>query len=323
MDLSRRDGPSGCRHCRYSRLRPVGPPRWDGNVELSEQRRRFFETFGYLTFPGLFHSEAGAITDAFRQVWAANGGMLDGKSDDLERQTVVMPFIDQHAYLSALIDDPRIHGLGAALCGDDFNYMSSDGNVYVGDTPWHSDQVAGNYPCIKIAFYLDRLGADSGCLRVIPGSHHASDRYGRLLAAVDYYRAAPEARTNLPETTWGVRGQDVPATSLGVNPGDVVVFHTELKHASFGGGSRRRMFTILMQARHAECDLDYIRDGLSSLARYGMTRAYGEEMLRTASPARMRHLEQRLANDGHLSEQSVKAGAEGAVHSRRQARQEP
>jgi len=270
-------------------------------MHLDKQRLQFFETFGYLTFPGLFRDEIGAITDAFGKVWVANGGKLDGAPDDLERKSVVVPFIDQHAYLSALIDDPRIHDVGVTLCGDDFNYWASDGNVYVGDTPWHSDHAFGKYLSIKIAFYLDQLDADSGCIRVIPGSHHAPDHYAQLLGPIDYYRAPPDARMNLPEATWGIPGKDVPAAALATNPGDVVIFHHELKHASFGGGSRRRMFTINLQARHAERDLDHIRESMSDLARHGMDRAYGEEMLRTASPARMRHLEQRLANDRHLA----------------------
>ncbi len=279
-------------------------------MHLSEQRLRFFETLGYLAFPGLFRDEIGAISDAFGQVWAANGGELDGMPDDLERRSAVVPFIDQHAYLSALIDDPRIHDIGAALCGEDFNYWASDGNVYVADTPWHSDHTFGKYASIKIAFYLDRLDAGSGCLRVIPGSQHKTDRYAELLGPVDFYRAPPEARTGLPETTWGVEGQDVPATPLETEPGDVLVFHHELKHGSFGGGSRRRMFTMNFEARHAEHDINIIRESISDLARYGMERAYGEAMLQTATPARMRHLEQRLANDGHLAELSAQARAE-------------
>ena len=277
---------------------------------LSEQRLRFFETFGYLAFPGLFRDEISAITDAFGQVWGANGGGLDGQPDDLERRSAVVPFIDQHAYLSALIDDPRIHDIGTTLCGDDFNYWGSDGNVYVADTPWHSDHTFGKYASIKLAFYLDRLDAGSGCLRVIPGSHHKTDHYAGSLGAVDYYRAPPEARTGLTETAWGVSGQDVPAMPLETDSGDVLMFHHELKHASFGGGSRRRMFTINFEARHAERDISVIRESISDLAQYGMERAYGEAMLQTATPARMRHLEQRLANDGHLAALSAKTRAE-------------
>ena len=279
-------------------------------MQLSEQNLRFFETFGYLAFPRLFLDEIGAISNAFDHVWAANGRELDGTPDDLDRQTIVVPFIDQHEYLSALIDDPRILGIATALCGDDFNYTTSDGNVYCGDTPWHSDGPPGKaYTSIKIAFYLDRLDVRSGSLRVMPGSHHQNDRYARSLGPIDYYRAPSDARTGLTEATWNVEGQDVPATALESQPGDVLVFHHELKHASFGGDSRRRLFTINIQARHAEHDLGRIRDSISDLARHGMERAYGRTMLQTATSTRMRHLEQRLDNDGHLAALSEKARA--------------
>lgn len=33
----------------------------------------------------------------------------------------------------------RINAIATQLLGEDFNYMGSDGNYYVGDTGWHSD----------------------------------------------------------------------------------------------------------------------------------------------------------------------------------------
>ena len=71
-----------------------------------------------------------------------------------------------------------------------------------------------------------------------------------------------------------------------------------------------------MQQRHAEEDLDALREDIASSARFWIERAYGEVMLRTAGPARMRHLEQRLANDGHLAALSRKARAEMSEPSR-------
>ena len=35
---------------------------------LTEQQLRFYRTFGFLKFPGLFAAEIGAITDAFEEV---------------------------------------------------------------------------------------------------------------------------------------------------------------------------------------------------------------------------------------------------------------
>ena len=43
----------------------------------------------------------------------------------------------------------------------------------------------------------------------------------------------------------------------------------------------------------------YERD-VATMVRFWAERAYGDAMIRTAGPGRMRHLEQRLANDDHL-----------------------
>jgi hypothetical protein len=50
--------------------------------------------------------------------------------------------------------------------------------------------------------------------------------------------------------------------------------------------------------------------------RFWVERAYGEAMIRTATPERMRHLEQPLANDSHLAELSCQARERMAEPSR-------
>ena len=82
------------------------------------------------------------------------------------------------------------------------------------------------------------------------------------------------------------------------------------KHASFGGGKGRRMFTSTLQMRHRDEDLQLLRDDLAGNARFWHERAYGDVMIETASPPRMVHLEQRLANDDHLPELVRKAREE-------------
>ena len=84
---------------------------------------------------------------------------------------------------------------------------------------------------IKIAFYLDPLTADSGSLRVIPGSHRIGDAYATALN---------DAALREP----GIGGAEVPAVAFETVAGDVVVFNHNTKHASFNGGGRRRMFTL-------------------------------------------------------------------------------
>ena len=281
-------------------------------MKLTRQQRSFFETFGYLGFRGLFAKEAEAITEEFERLWAERGGGHHGGPHDHQQRSALVPFIDQSEYLSALLDDPRIDDVASEVAGDDYNYTGSDGNFYVGDTRWHSDGYArSKYRNLKFAFYLDPVDRDSGCLRVIPGSHHRGDNYAEGLQDI-----MSSQRTWTMAERVGVTGQDMPAVALETQPGDMLMFNQDLKHASFGGGSRRRMFTINVSERFAEEDLDELRQDIGHAARFWIERAYGDAMIRTAGPKRMRHLEQRLANDAHLPELARKARREMSEPSR-------
>ena len=81
----------------------------------------------------------------------------------------------------------------------------------------------------------------------------------------------------------------------------MLVFNHKIKHCAYGGSSERRMFTIGFQQRHRDEDEQVLRDELADLVRFWHPRAYGDVMIETAGPARMRHLEQRLALDGHMA----------------------
>ncbi|KAE9075508.1 hypothetical protein PF010_g24273 [Phytophthora fragariae] len=210
---------------------------------------------------------------------------------DGTQRTCIVPFIDQRERMNTLLDDPRIEGIGASLLGNDFNYMGSDGNYYTGETGWHRDGFHKKYRHIKIAFYLDALDGNSGALRVIPGSHRLDDQFGGELTE----------RMRQHEERFGISGNQVPAVALDVVPGDILVFNHNLFHASFNGGSERRMFTINLCQRYKEEDLQELRDYISGHARFWLDRNYSETMMGTATPGRMRHLEQVMANDGHLA----------------------
>ena len=174
--------------------------------------------------------------------------------------------------------------------------MGSDGNFYTGDTRWHSDGYGGRGGMrhIKIAFYLDQLDGETGALRVIPGSHRIGDPFAEDL----------ERSIRKSDELWGVSGRQVPALALATTPGDILVFNHDLKHATYGGSQRRRMFTMNCCQRYPDDKLPALRDYMAGGARFWVERAYNDVMVRTAGPARMLHLEQCLANDGHLAELS-------------------
>lgn len=275
-------------------------------MKLTQAELAYFETFGYLCLPGCLSNEIEEITRRFEKIWDAHGGGHFGQEHDGKQRSALLPFIDIDEYLSSLIDHPRLDGIASSILGDDYNYTSSDGNFYVGDTGWHSDGYGlSKYTSIKMAMYLDPVGSESGCLRVIPGSHHVGDSFGDVLN-----NAVPSSKKANYEEIWGVTGRDIPSVHLNSKPGDLVVFNHSLKHASFGGGDKRRMFTINYQKRHDDKDIDDLKEDIGRMARFWPERAYGEVMINTATSARMRHLEQRLSNDSHLIDLVNKAKKE-------------
>src|SRR3954452_1792221 len=222
-------------------------------MQLTEQQKRFFDTFGYLVLPGLVKDDVDWITSEFEAVFSDRGVVHDPK-----KRTVIVPFIDQRERFCTLLDHPGIQGLAAGLLGPDYNYLGGDGNYYTGYTQRHSDRFHQVGTFLKIALYLDTVGRDTGCLRVIPGSQQV-----QLQESWD----ARKARN--AQEIWGIDQRDVPAIPLESQPGDVVAFNHNLMHASFGGGTRRRMFTLNLST-HAETheEVEDLENFIASGARF-------------------------------------------------------
>jgi hypothetical protein len=276
------------------------------DLKLTDQQLAYFKTFGFLAFPGLLQDRIDEIIREFEAIFAARGGGHAGKPHEGKQRSCIVPFPDQSVVLSSLLDDPRIHGIATSLLGDDFNFMPSDGNYYSGDTGWHSDGWHKETLHIKIAFYLDPLTRDTGCLRVIPGSHKIGDAYAEAVNK-EVYEC---------QDKWHLHGRDVPALALETKPGDILVFNHNTKHAAFGGNGWRRMFTMNLCQRYPDARIQELRDYLNGVSRFWVPRAYGEIMMNTAGPQRQRHLEQVMANDGHIAELSRQAKAKMAEPSR-------
>ena len=173
-------------------------------IALSSQQLNFFETFGFLHFPGLIADRIGEVSDAFDTLFENQNGVPGGPHDGTVR-TCMLPFLDKCEYLSSLLDDARINGIASSILGDDYNYMGSDGNYYVGDTYWHRDGcMEREFRHLKIAFYLDPVTSRSGALRVIPGSHRIDDRFGSALTSQVFG----------PEANLGVNAWNVPSVAL-------------------------------------------------------------------------------------------------------------
>lgn len=252
-------------------------------MQLSSSQQAFFNTFGYLAFPGLLRSEVSWITQEFEAVFSDRGLVHDPA-----RRTCVVPFADQRARLCELLDRPEIIGIAQGLLGPDFNYLGSDGNYYTGDTPWHSDGFHRVGKFIKIAFYLDPVTRETGCLRVIPGTQREEIEWDARSAARS-------------QALWGISGREVPCVALETQPGDVVVFNHNLMHAAYGGGTCRRMFTLnLSQRGETPEEIADLKEFIHSNARFWIEHAHSDLMRQSASPERMRHLQQVIEHEGEL-----------------------
>jgi len=263
-------------------------------MKLTNQQHNFYDAFGFISFSGLFKAEFDAISAEFNKVWERNN-----RDHDEKKRSRIIPFADQSEMLSALLDDPRIDELVASVLGPDYNYIGSDGNFYVGETNWHSDSFNDQERFFKIAFYLEPLDASKGCLRVIPGSHRNGEPFAKLL----------EQQLCQQPGSMGVHGSQIPFTALETRPGDVVCFDQRIKHSSYNGGVRRRMFSLNFSQRWAPERLPDLRKYLLWFAELGLDSPYGETLVRTAGPQRMKHLHQLLDNSSHLADLAASSRA--------------
>ena len=225
---------------------------------LTAQEKSHFETFGFVVRRQLFSSdEMEAISREFDDVLEED---RKGQAFKGDKRQAVRAFVEMKPLLMRLIDDDRIYEPIEQLMGPDFMWWGSDGNLYVGDTEWHPDasEIELGYGRIKVAFYLDPVGKDTGCLRFITGSHRQPLhgelkllRYWRVKQNVRDGRAPAEALQPFldqgldPEKPlFGVAPRDLPSQPAESQTGDVVFFNQHLYHGSFGGGVGRRMFTL-------------------------------------------------------------------------------
>jgi len=201
---------------------------------LTDGQIAHFQTFGFLVIRDLFSpEEVATIRRECDEIFAEarGGGPYTGKWE------AVQPFFERRPFVSGLVADDRIYGLGEDLLGPDFYLGVTEGNLHSGDTPWHG---GGGYknglPRIKIAFYLDPLTRDSGALRVVPGSHVSGtpDLLESLRDRSDDYRS----------TAFGVPQSQIPSFALETRPGDLAVFTEETLHGAFGGAPGRHQHAI-------------------------------------------------------------------------------
>ena len=249
---------------------------------LTAEQIAHFETFGFIVMRQAFSpEEIDVIGREFDDVLNED---RQGQPFSGEKRQAVMGCIEKRPMLTQLLDDDRVYLPIEQLLGQGFIWNGSDGNLYVGDTPWHPDGSEFGYGRIKVAFYLDPVTKGTGCLRVIPGSHR--------LPLHNALQPLREQREKPAATPFGIAGSDVPSSPLESQPGDVVFFDQNLWHAAFGGRTGRRMFTLNFFAKPtSDAQMAYVRRGyeadLNLIKRMQHTQTdelYTEEFLNSDRP---------------------------------------
>ena len=244
-----------------------------------------FDTFGFLVLRQLF--TPGEISIIKREADEIFDEKRGGSPYSGEREAV-QPFFERRPFMSTLVDDDRIYDIGVDLCGPDFMLEVTEGNLYVGDTPWHADTSDENpvkHP--KTTFYPEPVTRETGCLRVVPGSHRR--RTHDLLALLRDGNTDPGFRP------FGMHPSEIPSYSFESQPGDVIVFTEHLLHASFNGGDSRHQYAVsFLPNPKTDAEMAHIR-GLYEVYNYGLHPA--ESYINSERP-RIRRMVSRLVELG-------------------------
>ena len=192
---------------------------------LRDDQKLFFKTFGYLVFRDFFSGDE--LDTIHREFDYKLAEQYPGQPYDGSRRYWAPLLDDDTPFFGNLLEDSRFLTIAQQLFGDDVLGMGTDANRYTGNTRWHPDTGSIHQYGVKFAFYLEPVDADSGALRVIPGTHRLTGNKG--------FADGVQAQA-LPE---------VPCAVLASNPGDVVAFDLRLWHASYGGTQDRQMCTVV------------------------------------------------------------------------------
>ncbi len=208
---------------------------------LTEHQQTYFETFGFLPLRGLFSPRE---VETFKEEFKLKMETTRRFTGPQDAPPEIVSWTNLGAetpLLASLIEDSRIVSIAEQLLGEDCVGLSCNSISYVNDTAWHGDNYNFAMHSIKFLFYMQPVSADSGALRVITGSHKKlfhDEVTGYGLAGYD------DAKNRLGTE----RIQEGPAFICDVEPGEPVVFDSHIWHASCGGSTDRRTFSITYSA---------------------------------------------------------------------------
>jgi len=233
---------------------------------LTDSQVSFFNSFGYVFAPELFSSseieKITNVSDSFMKE------LREGEEIDPEKGQSEDRFVERSEYLTQIVAEDRIYESARKILGERFLWAGSEGHITVNSThQWHPDRPGDteevSYTRLKVNIYLDPIRSESGCLRVIPGSHRWP-LHGEI---------EPERFHQVEDTVrpFDVPGEKMPSVLLESNPGDVIFFNQSLWHSIFNGWAGRR-YIALKFAANPQTDTH-----LASLKYYGNSKMFAPD----------------------------------------------
>ena len=199
---------------------------------LTTAQAGHFTTFGFALLRGFLADRAAAlraeVDAAIRDAYATtyDERVIDGISGHY------LPMASRLTPVSASLvcDDPRLIDAAGQLLGGPVIPECPEGVLYFAEAGWHTDDGIGIHG-VKFAVYFDPLTAETGALRLVPGSHHP-EQQARLAA---WQRSQPTVSDDASADAYR---DSFPGYIAETSPGDVIAFDLHTWHASFGGRDR-------------------------------------------------------------------------------------
>ena len=209
------------------------------NTLLNADQLYQFNTFGFVVMKNVFSQEEMKVIQREFDTKAAEASSYE-KFTGLKTQNFNMMGGTTPFYAS-LLEDPRFLDAAKQMYGEVLAH-GADANRYVGNTYWHYD--AGSYEGsgVKFAIYLQPVDANTGALRVIPGSHKRP-WFDDLDKKPPLRYAWVRLNNDQAEDTKVI--ESIPSFVCKSTPGDVVAFDMRIYHASVGGSSDRHHCTLV------------------------------------------------------------------------------
>lgn len=223
--------------------------------DISSRDRLHFQTFGFVVLRQAIDAAtvASLSAESDRTVRDATGSRF-GQLDEQGGITGhFIPATSEHTPLSMQLAQD-LAPAAETLLQMPLLFVMAQHTLLFDATAWHDD-TGHDVPSIKALAYLDALKADTGALRVLPGSH---------VLPAGHINPVMTDEVPFDEERWRQATRDIPCHVIDSQPGDVILFDEHLWHASIDGRNRRLWSAFFVKDPKTRDEETKVRNYLAS-----------------------------------------------------------